>query len=87
MIFSFLQGKICAPEKSGASQRFCTPERAQSASGAQFVQACCKLQQWLWTKEQKIVFVEAYFHFISFELKYITRRQVKTWLPKISKYG
>ena len=23
MFFCFLQGKICAPEKSGASQRFC----------------------------------------------------------------
>ena len=39
MVFCFLQGKMCAPEKSGASQRFCPPERARSASGAQFVQA------------------------------------------------
>ena len=31
---------MCASEKSGASQRFCAPERARSASGAQFVQAC-----------------------------------------------
>ena len=30
MIFSFLQCKICAPEKSGASQRFGAPERAQA---------------------------------------------------------
>ena len=26
----FLQGKMSAPKKSGASQRFCTPERARS---------------------------------------------------------
>ena len=38
--FRFLQGKICAPEKSGAAlQRFWVPERARSASDAQFVQA------------------------------------------------
>ena len=30
---------MCAPEKLGASQRFWVSERAQSASGAQFVQA------------------------------------------------
>ena len=34
----FLEGKICAPEKLGASQRFCAPERAWSALGAQFFQ-------------------------------------------------
>ena len=28
------------PEKSDAFQRFCVPDRARSASGAQFVQAC-----------------------------------------------
>ena len=31
MTFSFLQGKICAHEKSGAPQGFYSPERAQSA--------------------------------------------------------
>ena len=40
MIFSFLQGSMCVPEKSGTSQKFYVPDRAQSASGAQFVQAC-----------------------------------------------
>ena len=35
----FFQGKMCAPEKSSAFQRFCTPERARPESGAQFVQA------------------------------------------------
>ena len=40
MFFSFLQSKICGSEKSGASQRFCAPELAQSVSSAQFVQAC-----------------------------------------------
>ena len=38
-IFFFLQDKMCSPEKSGASQRFCVPERARSTLGAQFVQA------------------------------------------------
>ena len=33
-------GKICAPEKSGASQRFCLPESAWLTSGLQFVQVC-----------------------------------------------
>ena len=31
---------MCAREKSDASQRFWVPERARSASGAQFFQAC-----------------------------------------------
>ena len=31
---------MCSLEKSGASQKFYVPERAWSASGAQFVQAC-----------------------------------------------
>ena len=39
MTFSFLQGKICAPKKSGTSQWFCAPEHARSASGSQSVQA------------------------------------------------
>ena len=30
MIFSFLQGKICAPDKSGASQRICAPDRRRA---------------------------------------------------------
>lgn len=30
---------MCSPEKSGASQRFCVPERARSTLGLQFVQA------------------------------------------------
>ena len=38
LIFFFLQGKICAPKKSGASQRSSAPEGARSASGTQFVQ-------------------------------------------------
>ena len=41
MFFSFLQGRLWAPEKSGASQRFCAPERAWPASEVQFLQACC----------------------------------------------
>ena len=40
MFFSFLQDKMCAPEKSGASQRFWVPEPARSTQGIQFVQAC-----------------------------------------------
>ena len=43
MFFSFLQAKMCAPEKSAASQKFCVPERARSVMGAQFVQACLTL--------------------------------------------
>ena len=39
VILPFSQGRICAPEKSGTFQRFCSPERTQS-SGTQFVQAC-----------------------------------------------
>ena len=39
MIFSFLQGKMCEPEKSGVSQGFCVPERARSSSGEQFAKA------------------------------------------------
>ena len=38
-VFSFLQCKICTPEKSGAFQRFCMPEHVSSASDMQFVQA------------------------------------------------
>ena len=38
--FRYFQGKKCTPEKSGASQRFSSPERDRSMSGAQFVQAC-----------------------------------------------
>ena len=34
LVFSFLQGEMCAP------QRFHASDRAQSALGAQFVQAC-----------------------------------------------
>ena len=37
--FLYLQGKMCAPEKSGASKRLCLPESTRLASGAQFVQA------------------------------------------------
>ena len=40
MIFSYLQGKICALEKSCPSQKLCVPERARQESGGQFVQAC-----------------------------------------------
>ena len=36
MVFCFLLEKQCAPEKSGASQRFCASECARSASSAQF---------------------------------------------------
>ena len=38
-VFSILQGKMCAPEKSGALQRFYAPELARLTSGAQFLQA------------------------------------------------
>ena len=38
--FSVLQGKMSVPQKPSASQRFCAPERATVASGAQFIQAC-----------------------------------------------
>ena len=36
----FLQSKMCTPEKSGSSQRFCSPERVRLSSGAHFVQVC-----------------------------------------------
>ena len=41
MFFSFLHGK-----KSGAPQRFFAPERARSASGAQFVQTLDSFHRW-----------------------------------------
>ena len=37
--FSFLQGKMCTPKKSSASQKFCAPEQARSASAPEIVQA------------------------------------------------
>ena len=37
MVAYFLQGKLCELGNWGSSQRFCVPERARSASGAQFV--------------------------------------------------
>ena len=39
LIFSFLQSKMCAPEKLCSPQRFYLSGRTQLASGAQFVQA------------------------------------------------
>ena len=45
MIFSFLQAKICTPEKSDASQGFCAPERARSTSSTIFL-ALINLQPW-----------------------------------------
>ena len=39
-IMFFLQGKMCVLKESGASQMFCAPNHARSASGAQFAQAC-----------------------------------------------
>ena len=38
MDFFFLQGKMCAPEKSGTFLRFCAPESVRLGSGVQFVQ-------------------------------------------------
>ena len=38
MVFSFLQGKMCASEKSAASRKFYAPERSRSASCAYFSQ-------------------------------------------------
>ena len=37
--FPFLQGKMCSPEKLGATQSFCATERTRSASSSQLVQA------------------------------------------------
>ena len=39
MVFSFLQGKICATVKRGAPKRFCVPECPKSKLVAQFTQA------------------------------------------------
>ena len=45
MFFSFLQDKMCGPEKSCASQRLCAYDSARSTSGAQFVQAINRFVQ------------------------------------------
>ena len=38
------------------------------------------------SRDKKSSWFKHIFHFISFGLKYFTRGQVNTWLPKISKY-
>ena len=52
MNFSFLQGKMCASEKSGARQRFCIPKRARCQSDAD--PGLAKMQKGFYEKLPKI---------------------------------